>query len=237
MDVAIILGPTRPAPLAVEVLGWLNDPDLALRFRAAAGALLQLALVLLLLALWRLGERLAGRLARRAAWSGARRRGDGPARAAAGLAAALLAGTMALGLAGLAVWSVAGLWTFPAALPDAPSLRTWSRAAPDLAALGARTALIAALATAAALLLTLACLEAEQRRGIGRARAARALPLLYIPLVVPQATFLAGLQTLAIGAGASGTFAAVAAAHLVFVLPYVMLSLADPWRAWTGGRR
>jgi putative thiamine transport system permease protein len=44
VDVALILGPTRPAPLAVVVVDWANDPDLALRFRAAAGAVVLLAL-------------------------------------------------------------------------------------------------------------------------------------------------------------------------------------------------
>lgn len=31
--------------------------------------------------------------------------------------------------------------------------------------------------------------------------------------------------------GADGTLAAVAWAHLIYVLPYLFLSLADPWRA------
>jgi putative thiamine transport system permease protein len=30
----------------------------------------------------------------------------------------------------------------------------------------------------------------------------------------------------------NGTFKALVVVHLVFVFPYVLLSLADPWRAW-----
>jgi putative thiamine transport system permease protein len=48
---------------------------------------------------------------------------------------------------------------------------------------------------------------------------------------VPQVAFLFGAQVLLVRAGADGTLAAVVWAHLVFVLPYVFLSLADPWRA------
>ena len=33
-------------------------------------------------------------------------------------------------------------------------------------------------------------------------------------------------------AGFDGTFVAVVIVHLVFVFPYVLLSLSDPWRAW-----
>ena len=45
VDVAAILGPTTPPPLSVQIVRWMNDPDLALRLRAAAGAVVQLALV------------------------------------------------------------------------------------------------------------------------------------------------------------------------------------------------
>ena len=42
----------------------------------------------------------------------------------------------------------------------------------------------------------------------------------------------AGLQTLLLRVGAVDGMVPVIAAHLVFVLPYVFLSLGDPWRAW-----
>ena len=146
------------------------------------------------------------------------------------LAALAVVGAVTLSLAGLAVWSVAGLWTFPDAWPDALTARSWARSADGLAAAAAETALIGAAATLIGLALALACLEAEHRHGLRAST--RALWLLYLPLLVPQATFLMGLQTLAIGSGLDGRRASVIAAHVVFVLPYVFLSLADPFRAW-----
>src|SRR3546814_3589662 len=38
VDVALVLGPTAPALLAVRLLRWFPDPDLAMRFLASAGA-------------------------------------------------------------------------------------------------------------------------------------------------------------------------------------------------------
>jgi putative thiamine transport system permease protein len=55
--------------------------------------------------------------------------------------------------------------------------------------------------------------------------------LLYVPLLVPQIAFLFGLQVALVRLRLDGTLLAVIWAHLVFVLPYVFLSLADPWRA------
>jgi putative thiamine transport system permease protein len=232
VDVAIILGPNAPPPLAAQVVRWMHDPDLALRFRAAAGAMLQLGLVLAALGVWIGLERLAARLGR--LWIARGGRGDPVAeRALRGLGLGLGAASAALvlaGLAGLAVWSVAGLWRFPEALPDALTLRGWARHGPQILAPLGETALIGAAATALALLLTIACLEAEHRHGLRPA--GRALWLLYLPLIVPQVAFLAGFQTLALSAGLDGGRAAVVVVHLVFVLPYVFLSLADPWRAW-----
>ena len=36
VDISVILGPATPAPLAVRVVTWANDPDLSMRFLAAA---------------------------------------------------------------------------------------------------------------------------------------------------------------------------------------------------------
>ncbi len=41
-----------------------------------------------------------------------------------------------------------------------------------------------------------------------------------------------GLQILFAFAEVDGTFVAVVLVHLVFVFPYVLLSLSDPWSAW-----
>jgi putative thiamine transport system permease protein len=48
---------------------------------------------------------------------------------------------------------------------------------------------------------------------------------------VPQIAFLFGAQVALVRLGLDGTLAAVVWAHLLFVLPYVFLSLADPYRA------
>ena len=65
VDVALILGPTTPAPLAVRILDWQNDADVGRHFVAAAGALLQVAVVALALVVWLGAERIAAALCRR----------------------------------------------------------------------------------------------------------------------------------------------------------------------------
>ncbi|MGC9420048.1 MAG: ABC transporter permease [Rhodovulum sp.] len=230
VDVALILGPTTPPPLAVQVVRWMADPDLSMRFPAAAASVLQLLLVIAALGLWRLGEIVIARAGRAWAEGGGRHHADGPLRAA-GLGLAALSSLAVIGgLAGLALWSVAGFWGFPDAMPDRVGLETWTRHAPGLIGPARDTVVVAAAATGLALALVLACLEAEHRFGL--APGARSLWLLYLPLIVPQVAFLPGLQTFALMARADMGIGAVILGHLVFVLPYVFLSLAAPWRAW-----
>lgn len=231
VEMAMILGPTRPATLSAQVVIWMADPMLQGQSTAAAGAMLQLAAVLAALLLWVGAERIARHALIRLAEAGLRAHRVDPAlRGLAILTGSLTAGALILGLASLAVWSVAGLWQFPDALPESLTLRTWMRAAPDLIRTGALTLGIAATATGLSLALVLACLEAEHRHGLSPR--AGALWVLYLPLLVPQVAFLPGLQAAALRSGAEGHWLAVAAAHLVFVLPYVFLSLAPAYRAW-----
>lgn len=230
VDVAIILGPTAPPPLAVQILRWQNDPDLTLRFTAAAGAMLQLAVTGGALITWWLGERTIAAVGRSLLTRGWRLSRDFALRAAAlagiGLSALLVIG----GAAVLALWSVAGLWQFPEILPDMLTVDHWLRHA-GMIGRPTLTALQIGLASAAiALLLVLGAVENAYRRGITPTQ--RVLALLYIPLIVPQISFLFGLILLVLRAGIDGTFWAVVIAHLVFVIPYVYLALADPYAAF-----
>ncbi|WP_349359333.1 ABC transporter permease subunit [Stappia sp.] len=229
VDVALILGPTTPAPLAVRLLAWMNDPDLAMRFVASAGALLQLGVSLGAIGLWIVGERIVAALGRRWIAAGARGSADRAVTLGAGAAMSALVGAMLLALCALCLWSVAGPWRFPDALPARFTLATWAMHLDHMGTAIATTLAIAVPATLIAVALALACLEGESRRG--KAVRHRTLPLLYIPLIVPQIAFLFGLQILFLICGVHDTLAAVVLAHLVFVLPYVFLALSDPWRA------
>ena len=230
VDVAAILGPTTPAPLAVRLVEWMQDPDLSARFLASAGALLQLGVTAAAILIWIGLERLGAAACRRVRGTGWRFRRDLWLRRTA-LAAMLLAAlTVFAGLATLGLWSVAGLWQFPDAVPNALTLKTWMNAAPRIAAPLATTLIAAGLATLAAVALTLLCLLNEDETG--RRAGRRALALLYLPLIVPQVAFLFGLQLILILSGTVASLPALVFAHLVFVMPYVFLSLSDPWHAF-----
>ena len=230
VDVAVILGPNTPPSLSVYIVRLMLDPDIAMRLQGAAAALLQLGLVIAALIAWRLGEHVVGAFGRRWIATGARGKIDPIVKVSALVAGSAAAFAVLAGIIVLGVWSFAGFWSFPDFLPDQFMLRNWMRFGPGtLAALG-ETALIAIFVTIAALALTIGCLEAEYRHGLRLTQ--RGMFLLYLPLLVPQTAFLPGLQTLMLNIGLDVGRLPVMFTHLVFVLPYVFLSLADPFRAW-----
>lgn len=229
VDVAVILGPTTPTTLSVQVTRWMMDPDLSARAVAAAGGLILFAATLVVLAVWLVAERLMARIGRAWVWSG---RGA-PERLARGCGLTLATGSAAMvlaGLAALAMWSVAARWAYPDLLPEALTLRSWSRFGPDMARTAFGTLALAGAATIISLTLVVGCLEAEHRFGLTLGQ--RALWLLYLPLLIPQVAFLPGLQLLPLTLGLGPSVWLVLAGHVVFVLPYVFLSLSGPFRAW-----
>ena len=231
VEMAMILGPSRPPLVSVQITQWMMHGAAGDRDLAAAAALVQLALVALAIGAWLLVERLAAIALRRIAQSGHRfPRLDAPLRAVTLPLTTLTALALFAGLAGLALWSLAGLWRFPDAIPETLSLRIWTEAAPGLWSATLIALALALTSTAIALALVLACLEAEHRFALTASQGA--IILLFLPLIVPQVAFLPGLTVLMLSLGLSGGPITVAAAHLVFVLPYVFLSLSGPWRAF-----
>ena len=229
VDMAIVLGPSTPPTLAVLVLRWFNDPELAMRFQAAAGACLQLAIVVAAIALWRGLEMVIAMLARPWLVDGGRGGAGRSARFAAWTGIALLLGLSVGSVLGLAVWSVAGRWRFPDSWPATLALEGWGHRLHMVAQPAWSTITIGVAATLAALLLVAGCLENESRQR--RQPGPGALTLIYLPLLVPQIGFLFGVQILLVWIGLDGTWLAVVWAHMLFVLPYVFLTLVDPYRS------
>ena len=230
VDVALILGPVNPPTLAVLAVRWFGDPDTSQVFPAAAAALLLLVVVALSIGAWHAAGLVVRCFAASRLSTGMRR----PAFDALVSVIAILAGGMflaaVLSMAGMALWSFAFQWRYPDPWPSSWTFGNWQRQAMSLWLPALTTLVVGVCATLISLALVLACLEHEASARLRRP--SRSLWLLYLPLLVPQIAFLFGLQVLLVRIGADGRLAAVIWVHLVFVLPYLFLSLADPWRAF-----
>lgn len=231
-DMSIVLGPTLPPTLPVLILRLTADPDLANRLTAAGAGLVQIGLVVAAFLLWRALESVCAWLVHRSALGGGRDCPTGLRRSFRRLilAAGGLVFLLGLGaIAAMAVWSIAEIWRFPDPWPRGFSLETWRRALDALAVPLGTSLGLATAAAGIALAAAIASLELEDRIG---ARAGRhGQWILFLPLFAPEMGFLFGLQIAAHSIGAIGGVPAVLWFHLLFVFPYVFLSLSEPWRA------
>ncbi|MGL4715936.1 MAG: ABC transporter permease [Aeromonas sp.] len=234
VDLAQLLGPDAPAPLAVRLWLWYQDPDLAWRGATASGALLLLAITLVLIAALRLLEWGHQRISK-ACWLDGQRAAPKPlARRAASCGVALLLLINLAVLAALLLWSLTRRWPFPALWPTQWSSDYWRDLLPSLLPLLQESALLALASALLALVMAVLSLEMQQR---GRRWP---LWLICLPLLLPQASLLFGirlsLDTLLLkeatgneitdGIGRSW----VLWSHLLFVFPYVYLCLHGPYR-------
>uniref|UniRef100_UPI000D3B473F ABC transporter permease n=1 Tax=Aeromonas sp. HMWF016 TaxID=2056852 RepID=UPI000D3B473F len=184
VDLAQLLGPDLPAPLAVRLWLWYQDPDLLWRGATASGALLLLAITALLLALLRLLE-LAHRALGKPGWLDGKRANPSSLghTLATGSVVTLIAINLAV-LAALLLWSLARRWPFPALWPSQWSGRYWLDLLPTLSLLLTTSILLALASGAVALVMTVCSLEAQAGR--------RPWPLwlVCLPLLLPQASLL-----------------------------------------------
>ncbi len=225
VDMARILGPSVPPTFAVQVTLWFSDPDIRLWSVGATGALVLASLTLLLTAVALLFERLLSPLMRH--WRCDGRRTRPVARYLMGLGLPLIATAFTLGaLSVIVLWSVTWRWRFPSALPQSFSLDFWARNTEAIIGPASNTLVLAAVSSLLALVLSVALLESHKR--LPRAW----LPVLYAPLLLPQLTFLFGVQTALAYFRLDGALLAVIWVHLVFVLPYTVLALAGYWQAY-----
>jgi len=228
VEMPLILGPNTPPTLAVAIMHWFNDVDLALRTKASAAALLQLALTGGLVVLWLAGEKVIKRLFCDFLTNGKREYGGVFWQKIIVVLTTLAASFIFVALIGLVMWSFAGFWRFPAVMPEQFVWSHYQLALIQISNPLINTLAIGIVTTVCAVILTLLCLESEQLNAKPLSRFTYLI--IYLPLLIPGISFLFGLVWLQQLINSKTVFFNVILSHLLFVLPYVFLSLTSSYR-------
>ena len=234
VDMALVLTPSTASPLAVRLLWLYQDADLAMRFTASAAAVVQIAIVVFAIVMGWLVVRLLGLGGKTMAFTGHRMTTPLIALPAAWLMKpifiilAVLPSLLAvLGLVAAGLWSIAGRWRFPSAWPDVFTGRHWGSVFSGLGDVVLTTLSLGATVSTLAVVMVMLWLSQKQNKALAWTENS-----IYLPLLLPQAGFLFGVQVMLLWFGLDGTWLALIWAHLLFVLPYVWLSLAPSWRSF-----
>jgi putative thiamine transport system permease protein len=230
VEIPLILGPNDPSTLAVVVLHWFNHIDLSMRLQASSAAVVQVGIavfaVIFMLAIEKgitlIGEKWLQR--------GKRRATDTVISATAYLLVAIYVVLVASTLYTLVSFSFAKQWAFPSTVPTGFTTLHWNTVFDAVLTPLSNTVLLGVSVSFSALVLVLLTLESEPLNA-GKTRASLLLPTaLFLPLLVPGVAFLYGLVWFQQLILKDAVWFHVYVAHMVYVIPYVYLSLAVAYR-------
>ena len=230
VEIPLILGGNNPSTLAVAIMHWFNHIDLSMRLLASSAAVLQVAVSGLALLLLLGVERIVIFVGRKRLARGNRRFFDSLIHGAAYSTVAIYIAL--IGAVGYSVlmYSIAKQWLYPDYLPEGTTLLHWRTAFETLATPFSNSLLLGVLVSTSALGLVLFTLESEQLKPAG-VNADRAFSVsLFLPLLVPGVAFLYGLVWFQQLVLQDAVWFHTYIAHMVYVVPYVFLSMAVAYR-------
>ena len=138
-----------------------------------------------------------------------------------------------LGLLAASIWSLADQWRFPSALPHKFSLKYWARSFDGFTEIVQTTLILGLLSSFLSLLLVMLWLGATSNNTVSKTGKKNwSEHLLFLPLVLPQIAFLFGIQIMLLWLGLDGSIFALIWSHMLFVIPYIWLSLAPSWQSF-----
>ena len=234
VDLAYIIGPSLPPTLAVLIDRWFNSPEFSDRFIGAAAALLLLLVTLICICSTLALEYAINRIGSRKILDGKRSSPFEFLFPTGTIYAAILLGVNLCSIIALLIWSMTRTWRFPHFFPSHFSFTNWTTSLSQLLEPFWVSGLAALLSCLLAIVIVIGCFENEQK--LARSRIAsisqRSLWIVYLPLLIPQISFLFGIQVVLVFFHLEGTWASLIWIHLVFVLPYVFLTLATAYRSY-----
>ena len=234
VDLALIIGPSLPPPLAVLIDHWFNDPDISMRLVGAAGAALLFLLITALIAVFILVEQIVVIVTKSRLLNGIRHSWWDQMKSTAAFAALSIVATTGLSLFLLVLWSITRSWRFPDAYPHKLSLFYWAKSLPLIVDPLITAGIVGLFSAVIAIILVLGCLENEL--SLSRSKidsiSQKSIWIIYLPLLIPQIGFLFGIQTIFTRLHLEGSWFSLVWVHLVFVLPYIFLTLATTYRSY-----
>ena len=229
VDMALILAPSTPAPLAVKIFSWYQEPEIEPQFFAAAGSVYLLIIAAFCCGIWLLFGWGVGYIFRLFSFYGVRFSSGWRIAKLVQIgvlfSAALILLIGILGLLSAAIWAFADIWYFPNMLPQKWGVSAWENGYNTYVSLALNSFIIGFIVSMLALISAIIWLEIPHKPVLKITDF-----FIYVPLLLPQAGFLFGMQILIIWLNIDGLLFTVIWAHYLFVFPYILLTLGPIWR-------
>ncbi len=223
VDMALVIGPTQPPPLAVVVWHDLNDAQTAINARGLAGSIFLTMILVGVTVLAAFGTKLVSMLARGFLIAGPSSRSAPIILATVNFVIVVAAFVAVIVL--LTVMSLVPRWPYPALWPSVFSFNAWGLLIASSSALWLSLGL-GLVTSAVALGLVVLWYETQPPR-----YDRWLLGLAALSLALPQLLLASGQYRLLLGFGLTGGLPGLFVVHLAPVLAYVAVVLTKPYRS------
>lgn len=230
VEIPLILGSNNPSTLAVAIMHWFNHIDLSMRLLASGAAVLQVAVSGVALLLFFAVEHFLMYLGKQSLMKGRRHGADALVRGIGYGIVSLYVILISTVIYAVVMYSIAKHWPFPALLPEGVTFLHWGTALEALATPLVNSLLLGMLVSTSAMLLVLFTLESEQLKPAARHANSAFSISFFLPLLVPGVAFLYGLVWFQQLVLQNAVWFHTYIAHMVYVVPYVFLSMAVAYR-------
>ena len=229
VDMALILGPSTPAPMAVKIFSWYQSPDINSQMIAASGAVYLLLIALCCCVFWTVCGAGFKMVFRFLSYRGARLTVRSlPHKLIILHLLVSIMFVLTIGLMGLlsaGIWAFVEVWSFPDVLPQKWGFIFWRDGFSAYINPFINTLFVGSITSILALISAIIWLEYPSKSFLKFTEA-----FVYIPLLLPQTGFLFGMQVLIMWLKVEGLHITVIWAHYLFVFPYILLTLGPIWR-------
>lgn len=231
VDIAQIAGPSLPPSLAVLIDSWFHHVNVDYRLLGAVGASFLGFLVLFVMTIVLILERFWTTFSKSSLVNGRRNSYLYYFDTVAKLTFIIITGLFFGSFLVLLIQSFAFRWPFPQIIPESFTTAYWAKSFVTIQEPLTTSLILGIASTLISLFFAIGCLESQvHRRSLQLSSISnKFLILIYVPLFIPQISFLFGMQIIAVNYELDGSYLALILTHVIFVLPYVFLTLANPY--------
>lgn len=230
VEIPLILAANNPGTLSTAILHWFNHVDLSMRLLGSAASILQVFVCVFAILFFITIERGLALWGRNRLHAGKRNFFERSIAFLGTSVLAVYAVLIAMVVYVVVMYSFATYWPFPRLLPQGFTLLHWQTALSAIDEPFWNAAALALATSTSSVVFVLLTLESEVLAPVKQKMARLFSFSLFLPLLVPGVAFLYGLvwfqQLLSTHTLGFHTYIA----HMVYVVPYVYLSLAVSYR-------
>ena len=231
VDVVAVISTSTIHPLALKVFLWSKEPFIDSKYNASVGMLVLIIISILSCFIFLISQKLFSKLIKSYLINFGFSKNKKRVFIIHNIFITYISFSILFLVTGsfllLIIWSFTENWFFPDNFPTSITIYYWENFTINNFHLLKNTLIVGVASSILSVIISIIWLENNSKIINNNLE-----NVFYIPLLLPQASFLFGVKYIFYKLGISGTYFGIICSHIIFVFPYVFLCLASFWRSF-----